>query len=191
MPASANLGSVETLIDAVEATDSKADFPGALTLLSGSLSPVEGSGLAAPRPDRSFVVLLSDYLDGSLDLAATSTDASQSLGGVKLPDGVRLISSTPSTEAASNISITALEPLRSVLVDAAKGAGATGNADPSGRVGWSCLHPPAPNTMIVVPEPFERDFSKGWLNSQANGAATAAPIAAPTRKPGSAALRDV
>ena len=129
VPASANLGSVETLIDAVEATDSKADFPGALTLLSGSLSPVEGSGLAAPRPDRSFVVLLSDYLDGSLDLAATSTDASQSLGGVKLPDGVRLISSTPSTEAASNISITALEPLRSVLVDAAKGAGATGNAD--------------------------------------------------------------
>ena len=139
VPASANLGSVETLIDAVEATDSKADFPGALTLLSGSLSPVEGSGLAAPRPDRSFVVLLSDYLDGSLDLAATSTDASQSLGGVKLPDGVRLISSTPSTEAASNISITALEPLRSVLVDAAKGAGATGNADLSELVRIICV----------------------------------------------------
>lgn len=127
VPASANLGSVETLIDAVEATDSRADFPGALTLLSGSLSPVEGSGQAAPRPDRSFVVLLSDYLDGSLDLAATSTDASQSLGGVKLPDGVRLISSTPTVESSSNISITALEPLRSVLVDAAKGA--SGNAD--------------------------------------------------------------
>lgn len=129
VPASANLGSVETLIDAVEATDSKADFPGALALLSGSLSPVEGSGLTAPRPDRSFVVLLSDYLDGSLDLAATSTDATQSLGGIKLPDGVRLISSTPGTESTSNTSITALEPLRSVLVDAAKGAGATANAD--------------------------------------------------------------
>jgi hypothetical protein len=134
LPASANLGSVETLIDSVETTDSRADFQGGLTLLSGALSPVEGTGQVAPRPDRSFVVLLSDYLDGSLDLAASSTDASQSIAGIKLPEGVKLISSTPATEAASNISITALEPLRSVLVDASKTPGASADLSELVRV---------------------------------------------------------
>ncbi len=128
VPASANLGSVETLIDAIEPTDSRADFSGGLSLLSSALSPAEGAGQTAPRPDRTFVVLLSDYLDGSIDLAAGASDAAQSLASIKLPDGVRLISSTPAAQPTANISITALEPLRSVLVDASKTPGGMGGS---------------------------------------------------------------
>ncbi len=130
LPASANLGSVETLIDAIEPTDSRSDLPGGISLVSASMSPAPGSGEAAVRADRTFVVLLSDYLDGSADLSSAG-DAAQSLASQRLPEGVRLISSSPESGTGgaggvANTSITAVEPLRSILVDSSRAGGAAG-----------------------------------------------------------------
>ncbi|HMN42183.1 MAG TPA: BatA domain-containing protein [Phycisphaerales bacterium] len=124
LPASANLGSVETIIDTIEPTDSRTDLPGGVSLIAGALSPVVGSGEPPARPDRTFVVLLSDYLDGSADLSPTG-DAAQSLASIRLPEGVRLISSSPESTPTTNTSIIAVEPLRSILVDSSRASGSS------------------------------------------------------------------
>lgn len=122
MPASANLGSLDGLIDAIEPTDSKTDLSGGLAAVSAAINP---QGQEPVRPDRTFVVVLSDFLDGSLDAGGGTDPAGGSdLAGVKLPAGVRLIASTPSPSSAANVSIVGMEPLRSVMVDSSRAPGA-------------------------------------------------------------------
>lgn len=128
LPASANIGSVQGLIDALEAQDSRADLPGALAMVAEAMGAPAGSGpesgsacstLAHSAPDRTLVVVLSDFLEGSLDLSA----AGDLLGASRLLDGVRVIASEPAAAGPGNVAITGLEPLRSVLIDAARSAG--------------------------------------------------------------------
>lgn len=118
VPASANLGSISGLIDAIQPADGKADFAGAFGAIASALAPKDGS--SAARPDHTFVVVLSDFLEGSLDPtpgAEGATGGAAGLGGVKLPAGVRLIAMTPNSAAPSNVGIVGLDPLRSVLVE--------------------------------------------------------------------------
>lgn len=123
VPASANLGSLSGLIDAIQPADGKADFAGAMGAIASALAPTDGK--PAARPDRTFVVLLSDFLEGSLDPspgADAGSASASAIGGVKLPAGVRLVALAPAAAATSNISIVGVEPLRSVLVDPGAGA---------------------------------------------------------------------
>lgn len=126
VPASANLGSLSGLIDAIQPADGKADFAGAMGAIASALAPTDDK--PAARPDRTFVVLLSDFLEGSLDPAPgadAGTSSASGLGGVKLPEGVRLVALSPNASPASNVSIVGVEPLRSVLVEPGVG-GRTG-----------------------------------------------------------------
>ncbi len=123
VPASANLGALNGLIDAVQPADGQADFAGAFAAIVAALAPADGQ--PAPRADRTFVIVLSDFLEGSLDpaqstgsAAGDTSQASASLAsGIKLPEGVRIIALTPSATPQSNVGIVGVEPLRSVLVD--------------------------------------------------------------------------
>lgn len=124
-PPSANIGSIESLIDGLESTDSRADIPGALALVAGAVGrDGDGERGAGGAPERTFVVLLSDFTEGAADLAPGGADGT---GAARLPVGVRVLASEPAMAALSNVAITGVEPLRSVLIDAAR-AGAGGAA---------------------------------------------------------------
>lgn len=125
-PPSANLASIRTLIDAIEPADSRTDLPGALSIAAQLIgTPGAGDGAALTPPDRTVIVLLSDFLEGSADLSA-SGDA---LGGVRLPEGVRIIASEPMAQPLANTAIVGVQPLRSILLDA---PGSSPAADASG-----------------------------------------------------------
>jgi hypothetical protein len=140
LPPSPNAGSVAALIDALEPTDSRTDLPAGLALVAGAMAPAPGApagtpaGAAPIRPDRTLVVVLSDFLEGSLDLAP-GEGAAAALSA-RLPEGVRVVASTPPADAApaGNVSIVGVEPLRSVLVDTARAAGAAGEVSELVRV---------------------------------------------------------
>ncbi len=129
LPASANLASLSALIDQIPLAHARADLPGALSLVAQSIGGVDASGggttdaAAAKRsaPDRTFVVLLSDFREGSVDLSP----GGDALGAIRLPEGVRVLASEPAAVPATNVGITAVEPLRSGLIDPSKAAGDT------------------------------------------------------------------
>lgn len=125
LPATANFSSLSALIDQIPLAHARADLPGALSLVAQSIGGVDASGASlqstSPRsaPDRTFVVVLSDFREGSVDLSPSG----DVLGALKLPEGVRVLASEPAAAAAPNVSITAVEPLRSGLIDPSKAAG--------------------------------------------------------------------
>lgn len=105
VPPSSDIRAVTSLIEGVAPTDSRTDLAGGFSAVAPAIQ-AEKSGGTDHRGNRTFVAVLSDYLDGSADLAGVLP---------RLPEGVRLLTSGPG-EGASNVSIVGLEPLRSVVV---------------------------------------------------------------------------
>lgn len=137
LPPAPDTGAIAPLIDALTPTAARADFAGAMALIAGSLRPESAetdSAAAAPRPDRAVVILFSDFFDGSADLGpegASTAAQGSALAGVRLPRGVTLIATEPAPQGTPNVSITAVEPLRSVVLGAsgAEDAAAAGSGE--------------------------------------------------------------
>lgn len=117
MPPSPDAAAVLKLIDDLRPTDSRADLAAALDLVSQSMgqsAASAGGATSAPGvdPRRTFVAVLSEFREGSLDLGADTASAIAS----RLPEGVTLLASEPARDAKVNVSIVGAEPLRSVVV---------------------------------------------------------------------------
>ncbi|MEZ6211692.1 MAG: BatA domain-containing protein [Phycisphaerales bacterium] len=104
-PPSTDLAAVRGLIEDLEPTDAGADFPGAMTLASETITRATEESKSPAT-----VVVLSGFTEGS---AALARPLPPSLGDL---DGVRLIASEPSAEPSDNVRIVSIEPLRSVLL---------------------------------------------------------------------------
>ncbi len=108
LPPSADAGAVSRLVESIEATDAATDLPGAIGLVAGALgAPGAESGGEPIDPERAFVIVLSDFGEGSAELSTALP---------RLPAGVRVIASEPVANFAGNIGIASLQPLRSVVI---------------------------------------------------------------------------
>ncbi len=104
LPASSELSAVSEMIKQVRPSASRADLPGALIQLREELTRKDNADSSA------WVVVLSPFRAGSAD---TRTSV-QSLG---LPAGrVAFIVSEPKEKPVGNVSITGLDPVRSVML---------------------------------------------------------------------------
>jgi hypothetical protein len=133
LPASPDAGAISTLLDGLEPADAKADVAGAMSLIAAALSP-DQDGRSRADTGAAYVVLLSDFLEGSADLGpgaggaggaggavaagAAGSSGATSPGGAKLPRGVTLLAMKPAPEGVGNVAIVGVEPLRAVLVGA-------------------------------------------------------------------------
>ncbi|MEO1008666.1 MAG: BatA domain-containing protein [Planctomycetota bacterium] len=107
LPASADFGAVQSLVEAVPQTEAAADAEGALRLVAADIAREEAEGL--PR-GRRVVALLADAAAGVYDVS-TATEPIDA-GGIAL-----LASWRPSADAApGNTGIAAIEPIRPVVV---------------------------------------------------------------------------
>ena len=117
LPASGDLTAVRRTVDELTPTDSGMDLEGAAARLRAEL---EGE----PSADNTLVVVLSDFLLGSADTSRSL----QTLGAV---EGVRVVASSPASAGESNVTITGVDPLRSVVVagrvEAGEGADLSGS----------------------------------------------------------------
>ncbi len=104
VPASNDIAGVRSLIAEATATESRADIAGAVAALRSHLSSEDQAGTG-----RHMVVLLSDFLEGSVMTDAALTSLSES-------DDVIFIASRPASEGVGNVSITRVEPLRAVML---------------------------------------------------------------------------
>lgn len=108
LPVSADVPAVASLVESLERADSRSDLPGALSLIAASIEADRaGDRARRARAGQVFVVVLSDLLEGSADVSANLA---------KLPEGVRVLASTPAALPVANIAIVGVEPLRSVVV---------------------------------------------------------------------------
>lgn len=110
LPASTDPLAVSSVVDRVDAADSAADLPGALAALNAQF---ERDALDLNNPNASggsVVVVLSDFLVGSLDTGAPES------AGARLPEGVRLAATTPATQGLGNVQILSVSPLREVII---------------------------------------------------------------------------
>ncbi len=124
LPASPDAGAVGALLDGLEATDSRADMAGAMSLIGAALAPDE-SGKSRTDAGSAYVVVLSDFLEGSADLGpGGGGTGAASISGAKLPRGVRVLATEPTSDGATNVTVAGVEPLRAVLVGAGEGDGA-------------------------------------------------------------------
>lgn len=105
MPPSGNLAAVAELVNGLRATDARADVPGAVAQIVAELTAPNPEG--GVSPDRTTVVLLSDWRAGSADTEAALA---------KLPAGVRVVVGAPAGSGVDNVSVAGLTPARSVLV---------------------------------------------------------------------------
>jgi hypothetical protein len=126
LPASPDAGAVASLLEDLEPADSKADLAGAMSLIAAALSP-DDSGRAIDA-ESAYVVLLSDFLEGSADLGpgaagnagSTGGNGGTALGAARLPAGVTMLAMEPAPDGVGNVTITSVEPLRAVLVGASE-----------------------------------------------------------------------
>lgn len=109
-PASPDIAGVRRLIDEVAPAHSAADLAGAAAILHDRISGDRAEG-------RTVVLVLSDFLEGSVELDRTLA----ALGA-----RVSVVASRPAAAGVSNVSIVGVEPLRPVLI--APGAGGPGEA---------------------------------------------------------------
>ncbi len=113
LPASADAGAVARLVESLESTDSATDLAGALGLIAGTIAGAPGGDDRGGErgdeidPQRAYVIVLSDFTEGSAELEAALP---------RLPAGVRVVASEPVPGAEPNVGIASLEPLRSVVI---------------------------------------------------------------------------
>lgn len=105
VPASSNLSSVATLIEQVRPTDAAADFAGAIERLAAQIKSDE-----AERGAGAVVAVLSDFPVGAAD---TSRPLPSALADVS---GLRVLATPPTASAPTNVQITRIDPLRSVVL---------------------------------------------------------------------------
>ncbi len=103
-PASADVGALRGLISGLTPTDSKADIEGGLSTLRALVT-----GREAGNGTRTVLVLLSDFLTGS-------ADTERNLAELALPRAASLLASPPAERGEDNAAITAVEPLRPILI---------------------------------------------------------------------------
>lgn len=108
IPPSANLASVLDLLNRATPTDSRADLSGALASVVASITQERARDPRAAPVDQTFVVLCADLPRGSADLESALP---------RLPAGVRLLATTPASDAANaNVSIVAATPQRTIIL---------------------------------------------------------------------------
>ncbi|TVQ62741.1 MAG: VWA domain-containing protein [Phycisphaerales bacterium] len=111
LPPSPDIGAVRALIERIEPTDAAADTPGALRRIGEEIGRADSS-------DDALVVILSDFLAGSADLNQPLPRALESAAA----DGrLRILAAEPATIARTNVQVTALEPLRPIILTGAPG----------------------------------------------------------------------
>ncbi len=100
LPATSDLASASAAIRALRPADAKADLSAALARVAQSVAQDAEEGSR-----ESLVVVLSDFRVGSADVDSS------------LPSvNARLLATPPTTEPASNVAITAVEPLQSIVL---------------------------------------------------------------------------
>lgn len=124
LPVSADVPAVSTLLDGVECVEARTDLPGAISLVAAAIETDRaGDKNRAARAGQTFVIILSDLLEGSADLTSSL---------VKLPEGVRVVSTPAARGASGNVAIVGVEPLRSVVVTGKTQAADGGQGPTSG-----------------------------------------------------------
>jgi hypothetical protein len=140
LPPSAEVAGAARALESIEATDSAADVQGAMALAASAIETESARGRvgqSAPASRRdTFVILLSDYLEGSVHLSgplagsvgrAPSAPGGGGEGGAgggglpRLATGVRLVSTLPAESPGDNVAVTGIDPLRTVLMSGAAG----------------------------------------------------------------------
>lgn len=112
VPASADLRAVTSVLDSITPTDARADIAGAFDAIATRLRADAESGNAPPSTQ---IVLLSEFLRGSVDL---SRPLSQAFAGLS---NVTLTAPEPAQQSTSNVQITAVEPLHALVVTGSAG----------------------------------------------------------------------
>ncbi len=100
LPATSDLASASAAIRSLRPADSKADLSAALARVAQSVAQDAEEGSR-----ESLVVVLSDFRVGSADLDHALPSVS-----------ARLLATPPTTDPASNVAITAVEPLQSIVL---------------------------------------------------------------------------
>lgn len=112
-PPTADLSALAELIETLAPLDSAADLPGAL-----AITGPDAASAAQPAARAAQLVLLSDLRQGTLDaaLAPTAADPASSR---------TLLAARPAEAPLPNITVTAVEPLRPVVILPARAGGAS------------------------------------------------------------------
>jgi hypothetical protein len=103
VPASADVAAVGEILKDLAPTDSPADLPGAVAILSAAIE-------AAPAAGRTMIVVLSDFLTGSADISRKLGEFSRA--GSELT----ILATEPAPRGVDNVTLTAVTPLRPVLI---------------------------------------------------------------------------
>lgn len=119
LPASADASAVLRLVDEVQPTDAPTDLGGALERVASASSQDE-----AARTGQVVIAILSDFLEGAADLSKPLPGALRDL------KGAQVLATKPRTQAPGNVQVTAVEPLRPVVL---LGSGSSGRSDESGE----------------------------------------------------------
>lgn len=115
LPASSSIPAVRDLVRALEPTHAAGDLPGALALVRQALAdeprpaPRRPDRPARARDDQRVVVVLSDFLRGSVD-PAEPTDPSPT------PLDAPVLIREPAATGPGNVTVVAVEPLRRMVL---------------------------------------------------------------------------
>lgn len=124
-PPSPDAGAVRALVERIEPTESAADIAGALRAVADDIARADRATIA----DAALIVVISDFLTGSADLNQPLPRALESAAA----DGrLRFLATEPSRASPGNVQISAVEPLRPVIL-----AGADALLDERARVAGS------------------------------------------------------
>ena len=104
LPASADLSAVAALIKAIEPTDARADWAGAVSAIGRAITD------RGDERGRRTVALYSDFRAGSADLSRPLPAA------LEEAPRTRLLASAPASASVGNVQIVTIEPLRRVAL---------------------------------------------------------------------------
>lgn len=123
LPPSSDLSSIRSMIEGLTPTDAGADWPGAFRALAQDINrPASGGGASGGAP---VVAALSDFTLGAADLSSPLPRLDTRPGAAP----IRLLASRPIADAAGNVQVMGVEPLRSlVLTGLGDGSGGAGEA---------------------------------------------------------------
>jgi hypothetical protein len=117
LPPTSDLSGVRELIEGLRASDGATDLASAISLVRA-----DGASEGSQASPNSAVAVLSDFRVGSLDLASDTGTSTPPPSGTEHP-GLRVLASEPAASALSNTTVSAIEPLRPLIVAARKGDG--------------------------------------------------------------------
>lgn len=123
LPPSSDLSSIRSMIEGLTPTDAGADWPGAFRALAQDVNrPASAGGPSGGAP---VVAALSDFTLGAADLSSPLPRLDTRPGAAP----IRMLASRPIADAAGNVQVMGVEPLRSlVLTGLGDGTGGAGEA---------------------------------------------------------------